>query len=344
MYDIGICGHFGLGQNFNDGQTIKTRIFTEELKKRNLNINIVDTYNWKHNPFKLFFKLIYITLKCRNIIIMPDQNGIKVIMPLLVLLKKIFNKKLYYVVIGGWLPVVTEKNKFVSFFAKRVNSIFVETKAMSELLKKQNFKNIKVLPNFKRLKILDENELIFNYEKPYKLCIYSRIMPEKGIEDAINAINAININSGEVVYSLDIYGQIDKNYKDKFEQIIIEFPVYIKYKGIVDYDKSVEILKDYFVLLFPTKFKTEGIPGTIIDAFAAGVPVLTSNFDACCDIVEAEITGYIYEFNNYDSFLDYLILFMRNPSLVNSLKINCLKKVLEYTPDDIINRFITFIS
>lgn len=50
-----------------------------------------------------------------------------------------------------------------------------------------------------------------------------------------------------------------------------KFPPYIKYCGTVSFDKTTEVLKEYFALVFPTRFYTEGIPGTIIDAFASGL-------------------------------------------------------------------------
>ncbi len=33
MYKAGVCGHFGFGKNSADGQTVKTRIMADELKK-----------------------------------------------------------------------------------------------------------------------------------------------------------------------------------------------------------------------------------------------------------------------------------------------------------------------
>ena len=38
----------------------------------------------------------------------------------------------------------------------------------------------------------------------------------------------------------------------------------------MDSEKTVKTLENYYLLLFPTKFRTEGIPGTIIDALSAG--------------------------------------------------------------------------
>ena len=38
-------------------------------------------------------------------------------------------------------------------------------------------------------------------------------MKEKGIEDAINAVESVNAHFGRTVYTLDIFGQGDVEYK-----------------------------------------------------------------------------------------------------------------------------------
>ncbi|MFR3494185.1 MAG: glycosyltransferase [Blautia sp.] len=55
-------------------------------------------------------------------------------------------------------------------------------------------------------------------------------------------------------------------------------PQYIRYKGMVPFNQSTEVLKNYDALLFPTYYEGEGFAGTIIDAFAAGLPVIASDW------------------------------------------------------------------
>ena len=112
MYKIGICGHFGNNQNLLNGQTIKTKILTEELEKHfgKDSIKTIDTYGWKGNPLLLLYKCYLLIKRCENIIIMPASNGIKVFIPLFSKMNRIFHRKLHYVVIGGWLPKLLKNN------------------------------------------------------------------------------------------------------------------------------------------------------------------------------------------------------------------------------------------
>ena len=55
------------------------------------------------------------------------------------------------------------------------------------------------------------------------------------------------------------------------------------------------VIKGYYMLLFPTHFTTEGIPGTIIDSYAAGVPVIASKWDGFNDVIDNGVTGIGYQ-------------------------------------------------
>lgn len=334
MIKIGICGHFGGNKTFLDGQTVKTKIITQELKKI-YSLKKVDTYNSKKRIFNILFGLIKLLAQCENVIILPAHNGLKIIAPFLVFFNKIFKRKLHYIVIGGWLSKYFEDKKKLKEILKKFDYIYVETSTMKKALESKGFKNIIIMPNCKDLKILKEEELVYNIKKPYKLCTFSRVMQEKGIEDAIKAVKNINENSKEIIYTLDIYGQIDKNYKERFEKLSKAFPEYIKYKGLVPFSKSVDVLKEYYLLLFPTYYQGEGFAGTLIDAMSAGVPIVASDWRYNKEIVSSK-NGFIFETKNVKKFTDILYRLSLDASVVNKLKNNCLKEAIKYDSKKVI--------
>lgn len=342
MYKVGICGHFGNNQNLLNGQTIKTKILVEELEKHlgQDSIKTIDSYGWKGNPLLLLYRCYLLIKNCENVIIMPASNGIKVFIPLFSKMNRIFRRKLHYVVVGGWLSKLLSNNLKLINGLKDFEGIYVETRSMVSDLNKLDLNNMKYLPNFKQLSILDKSELVYSHAEPYKLCTFSRVTKEKGIEDAINAVKSVNSSLGKVVFTLDIYGQIDENYKDLFEKIMKESPCYISYKGIVNYSDSVDVLKDYFVLLFPTHYKTEGIPGTILDAYAAGVPVISSKWDSFDDIIEEGKTGFGYKLGNISELINILNNIVDKPVIISEMRINCLERAKKYKPEIVINNLL----
>lgn len=341
MYKIGICGHFGGEKVCLDGQTVKTKIIAEELEKK-YKIKKIDTFNGKKRILIILFKLFFLIINCKNIIILPAHNSLRIFVPFLVVWNIFFKRKLHYIVIGGWLSKYISEKKYLKIFLKKFDYIYVETSTMKNSLEKQGFQNIIIMPNYKNLKILKVEELVYNLKKPYKLCIFSRVMKEKGIEDAIEIVKYINEKFHDEIYTLDIYGQVDEKYKEEFEKIIKNFPKYIKYKGCVEFNKSVEILKNYYVLLFPTHYYTEGIPGTIIDAYSAGIPVIAAKWESFHDIIDENITGKGYEFGKILELRKVLNDIIFKVEEVNNMKKNCLKKARYYNISEGIEKYKKF--
>ena len=334
-----VLGHFGDGVNLLNGQTVKTKIFTEELQNQ-LGIDQVvkiDTRGGWKTLLKAPGQVLQALRKSANVLIFPAQNGLRVYAPLLVFLRKFFKKrKIHYVVIGGWLPDFLLNRKGLTKALKKFDGIYVETQTMKRELEAQGFENILVVPNCKKLTVLSGDALVYPSGVPHRLCTFSRVMKEKGIETAINAIKNVNDRLGDIVYSLDIYGQVDAAQTDWFEDLMNRFPDFVQYCGCVDSHKSVEILQNYFSLLFPTHFYTEGIPGTIIDAYAAGVPVISAKWESYSDVIDEGVTGLGYEFDNTEQLEQILLNVAQNPQVLLDMKENCIRKAEDYIPQNVI--------
>lgn len=335
MKKVSVIGHYAYGLEYLDGQTIKTKIITNELCKKYGESQVLqfDTHGGVKTLLKSPVYVWRAIKNAENVIILPAHNGLRIFGRLLPFFKMFFKKrKIHYVVIGGWLSKILEKRKGLAKSLKKFDGIYVETNTMKRALVENGFENVFVMSNCKELTPLTVSGLVYQNEAPYKLCTFSRVMKEKGIEDAIEAVKAINSEYGKTMYTLDIYGQIDPAQIEWYDQIKENLPDYVKYCGLVPFDKSVEVLKDYFALLFPTKFYTEGIPGTIIDAYAAGVPVISARWESFNDIVDDHVTGIGYEFNNIRDLKKILVSISKAPSMLNNMKLNCLKKSEVYTP------------
>lgn len=340
QYRYGVVGRFSIGKDTYGGQTIKTRNFTDELEKVAGQDQLlrVDTHGWKKHPIKLVLDIKHALSASDEIIMLPADGGVLVIPRLLMFLRGLRKTKIYYVVIGGWLPEFLQGRKGLARCLKKFDAIFVETKSMKTALEKQGFDNVVVLPNFKNINVLTEGELVYPNGEPYKLCTFSRVLKEKGIADAVNAVRAVNEKLGRTAYMLDIYGKIDAGYEEDFAALSKEFPDYIRYMGAVDGSKSTEIIKNYFALLFPTYFYGEGYPGTLLDAFSAGVPVIASDWRYNGEIVEAD-KGFLHEPKNVDALAKILHDLIKNPETLINKKMNCLAYARTMKPEEVIKVF-----
>lgn len=338
MKKVCVCGAF----LFSDpsgvaggGQGIKTRELAKELKRQYGNVYCIDTCG-RLNKLLLFFRLFYALLICKNIIILPAHNGVILETQYLKCLNILFRRGLHYVVIGGWLQDFLKGHQRTAKAIHSFDGIYVETKTMYDALQSMGYTNIQIMRNFKSLKIASEKVFPLQYTSPLRLVFFARVTEKKGLAEAVHIINEINKESETPLYSLDVFGPIDEIDREWFDQLKFEFTSNIEYKGEVPFEKSVDVLKDYFALLFPTKFYTEGIPGTIIDSYAAGLPVISSKWKSYADVVDDNITGVGYEFNNSSALKGLLIEISQKPTMISILRKNCLKKAEDYLPQNAI--------
>lgn len=330
---IGIIGHFGGNEKFNDGQTVKTVAIYDALRRYGIkNIDKIDTYYIRKNPLSFLWQFMRGIFRDKKYIVLLSSNGRKVLFPILSFMSNFMNKDIYHYGIGGRLArEVSEKpswKKYVSSF----KSNWMESIELADQLQKLGVHNAIYLPNFKKLNIMTEAELCTEHHVPYKLCTFSRVMKEKGIEDAIEAVSTINAESGKTVVTLDIYGPAEEAYLKHLQEVLTQDSA-CSYRGVVPANESVEALKDYYALLFPTHWRHEGIPGTIIDALSAGVPVIARRWQYCDEMITDGETGLPYDFEEpglLKNRIEYAII---HPKEIMAMKKNCLAKAALYSED-----------
>ena len=344
---ICIIGAFGFDmiEKTTGGQPVKTRqlfyTLTDHYGKEN--ITYIETYGWKSHPIQMLTNIFHEAQKSDVMIMLPAHNGVQIFARLLVYCKKKYGIRIFYDVIGGWLHEKLHKDGALRKKLMKFDGLWVETSSMMISLVSQGFKNVSVIPNFKNLVCLDPSQFPKEYSEPYKVCTFSRVTEKKGIEEAICCIQSVNCKYNRKVYELDIYGQVDENYESHFYELLRGAGECVNYKGVVSPSESVNILKDYFALLFPTKFYTEGIPGTIIDAYTAGVPIITSLWCNAEDVFEEGVTGWGYEFGNSAQFEALLDKASQLPNEFLKMKESCLIRSHNYHPDNVIKKIDSLI-
>jgi len=339
---IGIWGYFGFGLNDYGGQPVKTNNLYYALLNvyNDKEITVLDT-QIKKNKILFFIRTVKMLSSCKNIIILPAHNGIKYIPKLYFIIKKIFNRhsKIHYVVIGGWLPQLLLKNDELLKQVAKIDFVYVETQTMMRKLNELRLQNITVMKNIKKL------EPIF---KPYEnsaeflFCYYARVIQEKGIECLIKAIYEVNNHYGRNLCKLHIYGPIDVEYVQKIKSLIDD--QVITYNGIVNTNFAPDILSNYYMQIFPTLYFTEGIPGSIIDSFYSGLPVIASKWESATDVINNEYNGILYDFNDFNDLVDKIIWSVENKEKVLYMRKNCIETSKQYEPLNAIKELINNIS
>lgn len=346
MKRIGIWGQYGDGGKIADGQAVRTTIITNELYRRygKENVATVNTNAWKKHPFSFFFKTVKLYFTSEKVVVLPADNGFKVVVAIYDLLSKLKKRELYDVVIGGYLPkLLEEQPKYIKKLEK-YNGLFVQTENIKRDLEKYGLKNIYILSNPKRLNRRTAEDIVLNNEKYLSVCILSRVSEDKGIEDAVDAVRLFNQKYGEIRIKLDIYGMILPQYKERFEQLLTENAEFVAYKGIADYDKTVETLSPYFALLFPTYFHGEGFPGNMIDCFNTGIPVIATDWLYNKDVIKDGYNGLLIPIKNPSALCGALETLYNDREIALAIARNNLEEAKKYDPDEVMKEFYTFMD
>ncbi len=336
MKKIGILGHFGFGQEALDGQTVKTHVIADALATcyGESAIDRIDTQGGWRFLLRMPRVLWQLLRRHEHVIMLPAHNGVRIMSPILVLYNLFFRRQLCYVVIGGWLPQFVRRYAFLRFSLRKFDHILVETHHMLHQMEAAGFSNVEVMPNFKPLDIRQAADLPVSYEPPIRLCTFSRVHPEKGIDIAVEAVNACNKRLGSKFFTLDIYGKVQD--EPWFSAVMASQDDSVCYRGVAPFHESVAILRGYSLLLFPTVYQGEGFPGTIIDAFSAGLPTVASDMHSCREIIVKGQTGFLFTTGSADALASVLQNIAAEPQKLHQMALACIEEARRYQPQEVI--------
>lgn len=331
MKKILVIGHFDWKGNDLIGAVVKARNVYQELRSNHefKTVKTFDIYGWKKNKIIFLIKMFFKLFSFSDIVLVISDTSPR-ILNLFGFFSKMFHKKFYYVVVGASIGTTLAQNQSRIKKIRFIKSFFVETSDCYSSLIELGFSNVFLLRNFKKINPVSSHKT-FDRIKDLRFCTFSRVNKDKGILEAINAIEKINaINKGHN-YTLDIFGGIEKDFEVEFNEALNK-TIHSHYCGVVDCDKTVETLINYDCLLFPTKYKTEGIPGTIVDAFASALPIVCSDWKMRKDLIKNGFNGEVFEFDNFESFVDVLNKLINNPLKMTELSKHSLESYSLFEP------------
>lgn len=329
-----VLGYFGFSTDKFDGQRSKTRevyrLFQEQV---NGEVYYFDTECFKYNKllvFNMFREIAY----SDTLVYLPAHNNLKYLFPFIFVISFICRVKIHYFVIGGWLREFLKDLPFHRFLLKHVQGIYVETLCMKNELKEFfKFNNVIQFPNFRFF----EYTPTLSTHTQLRLVFMARINIKKGLDWVFELASFIQKNNLTDKYTITFFGPINDLDRLYFEQNISKYS-FVEYKGILQPDKIHETLSQFDVLLLPTHYYTEGLPGSVVDAYISGLPVIVSEWKHATEFVEDGKSGFIVPFEDGEElFIKRVTQLEANRDKLMSMKSYAAKKSKEFSAPELIS-------
>lgn len=118
------------------------------------------------------------------------------------------------------------------------------------------------------------------------------------------------------------------------------------YNGVyqVEGDNVYTLLNQYDLLLLPTRWKAEGVPGVLVEGKIAGLPAIVSDINYNAEIVEHGVSGFVLDRLNADAMVKAIRIIDEDRSLLTQLKQGALQSAEAYMIDKYIDEILRQIG
>ena len=328
--------------HFN-GETNKTGDIFKILKKaNNYRLTKVNLTRFKiFNVIRMIF--CSILFKYDSVFVSKCVVGGSLAIHLILKFGRKSNKKnIYYYWIGNGTAGFEGKKMYLTDLEK-CRCVILESNQILEENPTLNLKSHIIIPCIKPN--YDISVQMKDYKKIDILkCIYfSRICEQKGLMDAIMAIELANSKLGFKAFALDIAGAPTTDEAKIFEKSIIDYlkdkQSVFHYFGPSFHVTGLETylrLQDYDLHLFPSRFLQECVPGSIVDMFIAGVPTVSSLFPNAKNVL-SENDSFFFEQGSVAELAERLVSIYKDKEHLNSKRIASHKLYNLYNEDHFID-------
>ena len=122
--------------------------------------------------------------------------------------------------------------------------------------------------------------------------LIARLLRDKGVYEFIDAIRMIKKNYPEILLEFQILGEVGVDNRTAIQRSELESWIkddLVKYLGVSD--KVERVIAQCDCVVLPSY--REGMPRSVLEAFAMETPVIVSDVPGCVDIVDHQVNGLI---------------------------------------------------
>jgi hypothetical protein len=169
---------------------------------------------------------------------------------------------------------------------------------------------------------------------PCRRFVYlGQIHSRKGIRELIAAGEQL---PSDVV--VDVYGTLEFDISEhQFAGL-----TRVRYKGALNPADVHRVLSDYDALVLPSYHEGEGYPGVVLEAYAAGLPVVSTRWRAIPELVEHEVTGLLVTPGDAAHLRSAMLSLSEDAALCDRLRAGVREKRDEFSDSIWQDRFVEY--
>ena len=171
----------------------------------------------------------------------------------------------------------------------------------------------------------------------FNILFLARVEAPKGIYEAIESFKIIQKNNPNLNVKLNIAGS-GKELDNVKKYVQTNNLTNVIFLGHVDGDNKKNALLDADIYLFPS-YHGEGMPNSVLEAMAFGLPIVTRNVGAITDIIINGENGFYTASKDPNVFAKFIQQLIDDPELcLKILRKNHLESLKKYTASKVKER------
>ncbi|NMM05995.1 glycosyltransferase family 4 protein [Polaromonas sp.] len=183
---------------------------------------------------------------------------------------------------------------------------------------------IHVVPNFAVDPLfVDEATICLKFDRvaPLRLLFLSNLISGKGYIEMVEAYKSLDSNTREQV-QIDFAGGFQSQEKKNEFLSSIDGISQLRYHGIVGGVRKLELFRDAHLFCLPTYYPYEGQPISILEAYASGCAVMTTDHSGILDVFANGRNGYCVEKRSPDSIRQAIERAVAEPAALCRMALN----------------------
>lgn len=281
----------------------------------------------------ILWRIFALTRRCEVVSLQAAPTGLPLVGPFVYVFAKLWGRPLMVRKFGGkdYLAFAGIRG-FLARRVVRASELYLaQTKELVRSGEQDGLKRVEWFPTSRPME-QDVAQPSRKNRSCRRFVFLSLVRPTKGIRELIEAAERL----GEDI-TVDVYGPFFEGFS---EQNLAGLKR-VKYRGVVASGEANSVLRNYDTLVLPTYWEGEGYPGIIIEAFGAGIAVISTRWKAIPEIVD-ESCGILVKPRDVDELYDAMKTLVDDDGLYSRLCEGARSKAKLFDAQVWTDRFVSY--